>query len=121
MCVLRQNYEVRNYGESTWVTTSDSTIEAPSADTKQTKKSRNMFFKLFDYISGQNEKSMQQFAQSLPKAFTVFCHACIHCRYLTRCLVELHIRHLTIKAITTGDNTKAEWALLLHYMYVHIE
>ncbi|XP_022110840.1 heme-binding protein 2-like [Acanthaster planci] len=49
-------YEVRNYAKSTWVTTSESTIEGPSTE-RSNKNRRDMFFKLFDYISGKNEKN----------------------------------------------------------------
>ncbi|XP_038064104.1 heme-binding protein 2-like isoform X2 [Patiria miniata] len=51
-------YEVRNYEKSTWVTTSESSIEDPLTDT-QSKKSRSMFFQLFNYISGKNEKDQK--------------------------------------------------------------
>jgi hypothetical protein len=51
-------YEVRNYEKSTWVTTSHSTMEGPSTD-RQNKTRREMFFKLFDYISGKNEEQQK--------------------------------------------------------------
>ena len=40
------------------MTISNSSIDEPSEVNKPTKESRGMFFKLFNYISGENDKSM---------------------------------------------------------------
>ncbi|XP_071801746.1 heme-binding protein 2-like [Asterias amurensis] len=56
----KKEYEVRRYGETTtWVTISNSSIDEPSEVNKPTKESRGMFFKLFNYISGENDKKQK--------------------------------------------------------------